>query len=317
MYPAIGAEKTRLGRRCPEGVRMVDMLKERSYLNSLCPVKVNLILRVGMPRMDGFHPIESLMVQLAWGDRLSLRLRAANALQIRLVCPQIKIPSEENLVVRAARMFSEAFDVKFEAQIHLIKRAPMGAGLGGGSSDAARVLRLLSNWVFGARSDLFEERLRKVAARLGADVPFFLGSPASWCTGLGERLRKVRVPRMHFVLVFPKEHVATPWAYKHLDSWRLSRGRSDRILGGMPEWLRSADWTLPELENDFELPVVSARKGLKGIRRALALSGASAALMSGSGSAFFGIYSTRAEAQKGLRSIRKMGLQGVVTENLH
>ncbi|MDB5036586.1 MAG: ispE [Bacteriovoracaceae bacterium] len=283
-----------------------------SYPNILCPAKVNLILRVGPRRKDGFHEIETLMTLLHWGDVLSLSVRNAKVTSIDLKTPGLHLAQEKNLVYRAVQLFSETFRCPLDAKILLKKVVPTGAGLGGGSSDAAKVLELLFKWKFKDRKKNLQtwKEVKKIAAGLGADIPFFLEGGAAWCTGFGEKIQKVVHPKFWMVIVLPKVKVPTPWAYRELDR---VRGSYQRKLEGRPSWLNSNSYSIPELENDFEFPVVSAKPALKQIKKLLAESGAAAALMSGSGSSFFGLYSSQASAIKASKYLRKRGLRAIPT----
>jgi 4-diphosphocytidyl-2-C-methyl-D-erythritol kinase len=308
----MGAEKTRLANEMPRGVEN-SFMRFKSYLNRLCPAKVNLILRVGRRRLDGYHEIETLMVKTGWGDRLDLRVRTAQATKISLKTPGLRLAPEKNLVYRAAEKFSRAFGAKFEAQIVLEKLTPTGAGLGGGSSDAAKTLELLYDWQFGRlRQGAQWRKLCRLAAKLGADVPFFLGGSAAWCTGFGEKIEAANVPKLWIVLVFPDDEVSTPWAYGEIDR---ARGKTrQQFLRGRPAWLEEK-YSIPLLENDFEVPVVKAKARLRGVRELIAQSGACAARMSGSGSTFFGLYSSAQDAKAGAKFLRGRGCRVMITQS--
>jgi 4-diphosphocytidyl-2-C-methyl-D-erythritol kinase len=304
----MGAEKTRLEKQWPEGVEnpLMDLM---SYPNELCPAKVNLILRVGARRSDGFHEIETLMVKTTWGDRLSLKVRRAEKTLIDLQTPGFPLSAEKNLVYRAAKAFSEAFRLNFEARFVLKKVVPTGAGLGGGSSDAAKALELLARWAWGNRHQR-STRLMKLAGELGADIPFFLGGGASWCTGFGERLTEARIPKLWLVLVLPKEEVETAWAYRILDEDR--RGKKLKYLNGKPGWL-GGQYSVPELENDFETVVLKFKPRLRSVRSAIAESGAIASVMSGSGSSFFGLYTSERDSKRAAHFLRNRGFRAIPT----
>lgn len=278
----------------------------KTYRNILCPAKLNLVLRIGPRRPDGYHELESLMVPILWGDRLSLSVRPAKAALVKVKCSNASISEKDNLVTRAVHAFAKSFKCPVEVHIRLIKKVPTGAGLGGGSSDAATVLMLLHRWKF---KKSMSSRLVKAAATLGADVPFFLYESAAWCTGFGEKCRILKMLPTPVVIVLPVEKVPTPWAYGELDRVR----RFQKVtLKGVPAWVAEGV-DVPDLENDFESVVVAAKPRLGGIKSKIAASGARAALMSGSGSAFFGIYGSDKEARKAAQFLNRQGIKAVAT----
>ncbi len=281
------------------------VLKKAVYSRVLCPAKLNLILRVGPPRRDGYHDLESLMVPLNWGDELSMRVGQNDRTDIELQCGGgIELPEGSNLAFGAAQAFCRRFQQPLSVKMRLIKRVPMGAGLGGGSSDAATVLRLLSQFCGFER----ERALRDVAASLGSDVPFFLERESAWCEGRGEICKIVNLPRqLHFVLVHsPKSAVSTPWAYQQLDIARSRSHPAPVELSGKPQWLKGS-WAHLPLENDFEAVVLERRPHLRRVQRALCQVGASGVRMTGSGASFFGLFETPARARQAAQKLVSQG----------
>ncbi len=277
------------------------VLKKAVYSRVLCPAKLNLILRVGPLRQDGYHDLESLMVPLNWGDELTMRVWRAEQTDIELECGgPVALPEGSNLAFRAAQAFCQRFQQTLRIQMRLKKRIPTGAGLGGGSSDAGVVLRLLAQF-----SGLKQKRsLSRLAASLGSDVPFFLEAQTAWCEGRGEILKVLDLPhQLHFVLVHsPSSAVPTPWAYRQLDRLRASVPPRLISLSGMPEWLHRS-WHHPHLENDFEAVVLKQRPDLKRVQRALCEVGASGVRMTGSGASFFGLFETAARARQAAQKL--------------
>ena len=164
------------------------------------PAKLNLRLRVLGRRNDGFHEIETLIVALpGLADRLTIEWRSAGG--VVFDCGAAGVPADEsNLAVRALRAFEQQFGVRADCRLRLDKRIPHGAGLGGGSSDAAAVLRLLARR-FGPVDEL---EFASLAAMLGSDVPFFLGSSAAWCRGRGEQIEPAPgIPALPVLLLKP------------------------------------------------------------------------------------------------------------------
>lgn len=253
------------------------------------PAKVNLGLWVGRKRPDGFHEIVTTMVPLELGDTVSISPARRG---ISLAVDSTAVPAgPENIAWQAAALFIDTARLSAGCRIVISKRIPVGAGLGGGSSDAAAVLKGL-NRLFGA--PLPARTLRRLALRLGSDVPFFLKGTACACRGRGERLRPLRLPRLNFILHLPGYPVSTAWAYAALDRLRLkqpvltSRPVSPKILGlslrqQEPAGIRA------QVHNSFEAVVFRLHPDLKRARQLLLESGAIAAGLSGSGSTVYGL----------------------------
>lgn len=219
-------------------------------------------------------------------------------------------PMASNLAYRAARRFLEATGTTSPVRIELVKRIPMGAGLGGGSSDAAAVLEALA--ALTGYDD--REALHRMAADLGSDVPFFLaGSPLALGEGRGERLTPLAaLPRAHLVLALPDVHVDTAEAYAMLSESRGSEGSSAASfdspdekpapsasherwsVGGLAAWTDVGAMA----HNDFEDVIAPRHEEIGASLEALRTAGASVVLMSGSGAASFGLFDGRAEAEE-------------------
>ncbi|OGQ96617.1 MAG: 4-(cytidine 5'-diphospho)-2-C-methyl-D-erythritol kinase [Deltaproteobacteria bacterium RIFOXYD12_FULL_57_12] len=252
------------------------------------PAKINLFLAVQGRRADGYHDIESLMQKLALADQLLL---TAVRQGIRLRCPDSDLPTDDgNLAFRAARVFFEKTGLAAGVDIVLKKTIPTAAGLGGGSSDAAAVLRGL-NELYG--TGLAAAELHALAGPLGADVPFFvMESAAAWATGIGDCLTPApALDDCLVLLVNPGFPVSTKWAY---ESFALTRGGNPYILargratGNIPSVRKSL---LPvELSNDLEEVTIQRFPLLGEIKQELLHSGADGVLMSGSGPTVFGLF---------------------------
>lgn len=241
------------------------------------PAKVNLSLRVVRRREDGFHDIDSLMVPVSVFDRLEIELKDEGGLVF--TCDDDSIPTDDqNLVVRAARLFCAEVGVEPHVAIHLEKNIPHGAGLGGGSSDAANTLLAL-NHLF--RTELPKETLLSLAADLGSDVPFFIDGKAARARGRGEQLEPVDFPqRLPLLLLKPPFSVPTPWAYQ--------RWKDSHALPGIPYDAQALPWG--ELVNDLERPVFEKHLFLATLKSWLLRQPECAgALMSGSGSTVFAV----------------------------
>ncbi|MBF0272849.1 MAG: 4-(cytidine 5'-diphospho)-2-C-methyl-D-erythritol kinase [Magnetococcales bacterium] len=259
----------------------------------LAPAKVNLALRVVGRREDGYHRLESLMVFFPLYDQLEITPLAGGDLELDCQ-PAVTGCAEENLVLRAARLLARTTGVGHGARLKLLKRIPDGAGLGGGSSDAALTLLAL-NRLWGLNLGL--EALIELGVALGADIPFFLGGRSALVGGVGERLTPCPHPLSGaMVLVFPGQGVATRQVFQALSGRYPQRDQSLGLPGADAD---PADW----LENDLELPALELLPVIGQARRALLEAGARAALMTGSGSTVFGIFPDGASARGAARHL--------------
>jgi len=262
------------------------------------PCKVNLILNILGKRADGFHELETVMHPVAIHDVVSIE-RAATG--IELTCDQPDLPTDSrNLAHRAATAFFNQTGIRDGARIHLAKRIPMEAGLGGGSGNAATTLLGL-NEIFG--QPLESAALQEVAATLGSDVPFFLQSAPAIAFGRGEKVRSLSafecLKRCYFLLIHPCSGVSTPWAYKNLvrfpSALQGERGRAQRLVESLGISLGAAR---ADFYNSLDAPVLEKFPLLAIFQDFLRESGAEVALMSGSGSTTFGIFSDRDKAER-------------------
>ncbi|MFH0834687.1 MAG: 4-(cytidine 5'-diphospho)-2-C-methyl-D-erythritol kinase, partial [Patescibacteria group bacterium] len=173
--------------------------------------KINLGLRILAKRADGFHEIETIFARIGLADELELRAREDS--KIIVTTENAEIPTRENLVFRAAWLLQKFVPGSPGVEISLRKKIPLGAGLGGGSADAAAVLRNLPR-IWGAK--IPREKLKKIAAELGSDVPFFLEKTACRARGRGEILEPIVLPKKfprEIIVVVPPVAIATAWAY--------------------------------------------------------------------------------------------------------
>lgn len=260
------------------------------------PAKVNLSLRVMHRREDGFHEIDSVFVPISLCDRLVIELRDGGGLAF--TCDDANIPGDDtNLVVRAARLFCSEAGCEPNIRIHLEKRIPHGAGLGGGSSDAATTLLALDR-LFG--TGLPQESLLRFAATLGSDVPFFILCRPARARGRGENLEPIDFPhRLPMLLIKPPFAVPTPWAYQ--------RWRDSRELPGIRYAAQPQPWG--ELVNDLERPVFEKHLVLAELKSWLLRQPECAgALMSGSGSTIFAVLrETEGAASLSARVLQEFG----------
>jgi len=240
-------------------------------------------------REDGYHDISSLMLPVSIFDRISIAVNSDSG-PIAIECDRPEIPSDErNLAWRAADLYLQNSGKKAGIHIHLEKNIPWGAGLGGGSSDAAGVLVALNSFFENAVRPADLERL---AVSLGADVPFFLYSRPALATGIGEKLQFVDMaPGFPLLLVKPPVAVSTGWVYQSLKLTKRSALIKVNGLDGRPWQLRGL------AQNDLESVTVSRYPVISEIKEWLIGQGALAASMSGSGPTVFGIFETRQAAE--------------------
>jgi 4-diphosphocytidyl-2-C-methyl-D-erythritol kinase len=260
-------------------------MKSRAY------AKINLFLKILRKRPDGYHDLETLFHPIDLYDDLEL---TATGSEISTVTRHSSLPSDEsNLCLRAAHLLKNATHFGGGAHILLTKRIPLGAGLGGGSADAAAVLRGL-NLLWNVR--LPDETLRELAAQLGADVPFFLLGRSAYATGRGDLLSPVDISLPYWIVVAtPPLHVSTSWAYAHCTPRNEDDSTHETLerIGNLadPATVRSL------MVNDFEPSVMQAFPGIRSIKKLFLEHGAIAALMSGSGSSVFGLFAEESRAR--------------------
>ncbi len=273
----------------------------------LAPAKINLHLRVGSPRSDGFHPLLSWMATIGLFDTLSIE--QSDVPGIRLTCDDAGIPTDaNNLVVKTAAALAdwlatrEPGTTRQGIKVRLEKTIPAGAGLGGGSSDGARTLVALNAmWRLG----LSAGELAEFAARFGSDLSFFFFQPSAICRGRGEIVAPLPRPRARWaVLVLPRLHMPTPAVYRRFDE--LGLGSSENLS---PE-PKFADWTLLEtsellgvLHNDLEPAAFSIAPELGQLRHEAEGRLDRPVRMSGSGSSLFTLYDEAAAAVAAARHI--------------
>ncbi|MFT4177663.1 MAG: 4-(cytidine 5'-diphospho)-2-C-methyl-D-erythritol kinase [Luteolibacter sp.] len=247
------------------------------------PAKLNLSLKILGKREDGFHAIDTLMVKL---PDLTDILTFESAPDFQFTCSSPGVPTDEsNLVVKAARLFETALGKPLEVHISLEKRIPHGAGLAGGSSDAASTLLGLNHW---HDSPFSIDQLAGMAAEIGSDIPFFLHPGAARCTGRGEIITPVESPPEFPVLLLkPAFGVSTPDAYR--------RWQDSSEIPGITYAPQEIDGLL--FENDLEHPVFEKHRFLPELKQwLLARPEVRAALMSGSGSTVFAILNDAQDA---------------------
>jgi 4-diphosphocytidyl-2-C-methyl-D-erythritol kinase len=261
------------------------------------PAKVNLILRILDRRADGYHNLWSIMHTVALED--DVRIRATSSQNgIRLICDMAGLSVDHtNLVWKAASAVLRQAGLSVGVEVELRKRVPMGAGLGGGSSDAAATIFGLNQML---KLGWSAAQMGEVGQGLGSDVPFFLFAPSAVVTGRGEAVKSVTIDdRRWIVLVKPAFGIETKWAYQELAATRsevrpLSTAQKAMDRGDRVTWSQLD----AAAENDFESPVFARYPLLQQIKRTLQELGAQLALLSGSGATVFGLFSEESAARR-------------------
>jgi 4-diphosphocytidyl-2-C-methyl-D-erythritol kinase len=261
--------------------------------------KINLGLRIVRKREDGYHDIETVFHRINIFDEISFSASAT----VSCSTSSEEIPGDEqNLCMRAARAFQTAFSPGKGVHIDLRKNIPIGAGLGGGSSDAAAVLTGLNKiWNLGASVD----DLYPLAVRLGSDVPYFLKSGSAYATSRGEVLEYFPVNLPYWILlVTPDIQVSTPWAYANLHAGnghaRAHSGKPDpesSLKSIVIDFAGSPGELTRRVKNDFEPLVLKAYPAIAWLKENLTHTGAEFVQLSGSGSSVYGFFRTEPEAR--------------------
>jgi 4-diphosphocytidyl-2-C-methyl-D-erythritol kinase len=274
------------------------------------PAKVNIYLKIVGKRPDGYHELETLFHPFpALNDKLTI---SPADREFSLNCPGFDLPVEQNLVWKAWDRYASATGFRPGLSVELQKNIPTGAGLGGGSSDAAMILRYLQNRPDSPGMPAAE--LNALAASLGADVPFFLLDGPAWATGIGEKLDpcEVDLAGMTAVLACPDVHVNTAWAYK---KWsELMAEKKDRIESGFclttspGAYKKTAFKTRAVLYNDFETVVFPEFPYLREVKEMILNCGASGAVMSGSGASIFSLFR---DSDKALKASEKLDAESI------
>lgn len=273
-----------------------------------CAAKVNLFLAVVGKRDDGYHDIVTLFQPVSLRDEVTLEPRTRG---ISIAGDDPAIPwNKRNLCHRAAKLLLETAECTDGVSIAVRKSIPSGAGLGGGSSDAAGTLTGI-NELFSL--NLPPERLREIALRVGSDVPFFLYGRPAVGRGRGELLEPAPgLPGGYIVIVKPGITVSTSWAYTNVN-FLLTRGKSELTLKSLLEGLRNFPNGTLDTCNSFESGVVERFSEIGSILRACRDQGALLCSLSGSGSACFALFRERYRAEEVVKSFIAKGLFAKVT----
>lgn len=266
-------------------------------LKLLSPAKVNLVLNVKGRRPDGYHELEMVMAKISIYDEITLTLKSEG---VSLSCDNSLVPSgSENIAWRAAAALIEAKKLDTGVHIQLSKNIPMGGGLGGGSSNAAAVLQGL-NELTGNSAGMDE--LMEIGLSLGADVPFFLFEGAAQAEGVGECLSPIDdLPEVWMVLINPGIHVPTATIFGQLNLGLTKTSKNHTII----RFNRDISKVVSLLHNDLESVTFKIYPEVEKAKDLLCRYGAAGALMSGSGSTVFGVYSNKRAAEDSSAAMQK------------
>ena len=302
---------------------MLDSLVLRTNsatVRLLAPAKLNLHLRVGPPRADGFHPLLSWMCTAGLFDKLTLEPKKADtshAALIDLTCDWADLPCDQrNLVVRVTSSWAETCRQQNAGReirplrARLQKNIPMGAGLGGGSSDGAKAL-LGANELW--RTGGSRQQLAEFAAQFGSDLPFFFFGPNSVCRSRGEVVEPIARPTPRWaMLVLPEIQMPTPDVYRRFDAMSLGRLQDVQQEPQWNQWSKlGASELLRHLVNDLEAPAFAIAPQLGELREAIERELGRPVRMSGSGSSLFTLFDEEQEAREAKEKIAQVQLPKV------
>jgi 4-diphosphocytidyl-2-C-methyl-D-erythritol kinase len=281
-------------------------LADASLRNCLAPAKLNLFLHITGRRPDGYHALQTVFQLLDWGDLLHFTRRDDGVIARKTDVPGV--PEDNDLVVRAARLLQTHAGSRFGVEIEIDKILPMGAGLGGGSSDAATTLLAL-NRLWGI--DLPRQELQNLALQLGADVPFFIFGQNAFAEGVGEALQAVELPKRFFLVVTPAVHVPTVAIFSEKALTRDSKVLT--ITDFLAQHSSDTDWPDSFGRNDMQAVVVEKYAEVAQVLEWF--SHLAPARMTGSGSSVFAAFRSKAEAEMAQAKL-PASWKSAVTESL-
>lgn len=264
------------------------------------PAKVNLALKVMGKRDDGYHLVDSLMVPINLYDEIRFARRKKSEEGLSVTCDDPQVPEgRKNLAYKSATLLLGQRKAHYPVHIHIKKRIPVGAGLGGGSSDAAATMLGLNRFL---RLGWNRASILSLASTLGADVPFFVYGRAARARGIGDQLKLLpSFPRLWMVVLYPGFPVSTRWAYQNLDLKLTKLNKNTKLKPN----LQDPKVLVRTLVNDLEGVTIRCHPRIACLKERLLQEGALGALMSGSGSSVFGIFAAEKGAKKAFRRLRK------------
>lgn len=266
-----------------------------------CNAKINLALDVLERRPDGYHNVELIFNEISLFDIVTVTLR--NDTEIHISCDDKTLPCDEgNIAYRAATAFFKAANLKLGADIELIKRIPHGAGLAGGSADAAGVLKGLNKLT---EASLSPDALMRLGTTLGADVPFCIMGGCALAEGIGDILTPLPTPpKLYYVIAKPDESVSTAWVYQNLD---LKNKNNDICVPAVAEGIRrnDLDMIIKNSGNVLESVTINRFPIINDIKDCFTQNGAILSLMSGSGTSVFGAFESENLAITSAEAVKK------------
>ena len=282
-------------------------------MKEYAPAKINLFLDVIRKREDGYHDLGTMFQTIDAGDTVSAEIREDGRITLCYNEPQ-DYPLESDLVYKAAKLLQQESGTTHGADIYLKKVMPLGAGLGGGSADAAATLRLLNQlWKLKFKA----ERLEEIGARLGADVPFLVRGGTAFAEGIGEKLTFVKPLQLpgeaHLLIATPLDAVPTKDAYAGVPKSGADRWEAYKVKCMRSGKAASVDFAMNNLYNAFETSVFPKHPLVKELKDELLRLGAKCALMSGSGASVFGVFETREQAKAAAEELKPSTRYMVVT----
>ena len=262
--------------------------------------KINLGLIVVRKRADGYHDIETVFHRIGLADEITLQ----SSDRVVVTSDNPEAPSgAANICYEAVEMLRRHADAGRGVVVQINKGIPVGAGLGGGSSDAAMILKELPG-LWGVRVE--EHTLRSLALGLGSDVPFFLGAGSAYASGRGEILEYFDLDIPYYILLcYPNIHIATPWAYGQVTPSLPPIGHDLRRM--LHDGMRDPVLLTDHLRNDFEGPVFREFPEVAGVKEYMLRTGALFASLSGSGSAVYGFFRTEEDTRSATEEFRARG----------
>jgi 4-diphosphocytidyl-2-C-methyl-D-erythritol kinase len=260
------------------------------------PAKINLRLEILKKREDGYHEIRTILQKISLHDTLYFSLRGEKGISIKADRPDLPT-GKDNLVYKAAQSMGRESGYQGGVLIKIKKRIPLGAGLGGGSSNAAATLNAMNQLL---NLNVSKKRLKEMGLEIGADVPFFFLEGAAIGSGIGERLRKIELPVLWFVLIYPNFEVSTRWAYQNFVL------TNQRIHFNLQKFMKTPEGIFRILLNHLEEVVSRKYPQIDIMKRILCSAGALAALMTGSGPTVFGIFLDEQSSTEAYAKIKEL-----------
>jgi 4-diphosphocytidyl-2-C-methyl-D-erythritol kinase len=264
------------------------------YLES--PAKVNLRLEILKKRADGYHEIRTVLQKISLLDTIHFSLKRGKGISIKADRPDLPT-GRSNLVYKAIQSMMKESDYQGGIHVEIEKKIPLGAGLGGGSSNAATTLMAMNQLL---KLNLSMKKLMQKGLEIGADVPFFLLEGSAIGSGIGERLKKIELPALCYVLIYPNFEVSTKWAYQNFVL------TNQRIHCNLHKFLKNSEGIPRILFNHLESVVLEKYPQINTMKKMLYSVGALGAQMTGSGPTVFGLFQNEKNTEEAYVRIKKL-----------